>query len=93
MNEFIVSKLKKINHLNKILIDLDTLLDFYLIKPKKKIGLSKIKKDIHSKMISLAKIDRILFGNFFDASQCLPSLHSLNETLTNMKVVENWLNY
>ena len=70
-------------HLNKILIDLDTLLDFYLIKPKKKIGLSKIKKDIHSKMISLAKIDRILFGNFFDASQCLPSLHSLNETLTH----------
>ena len=83
MNEFVVSKIKKANHLNKILVDLNTLLDFYLAKPKKKIGLPIIKKNIHSKMISLSKIDRSLFGNFFDAAQCLPSLHSLNETLTH----------
>ena len=37
MNEFVVSKIKKTNHLNKILVDLNTLLDFYLAKPKKKL--------------------------------------------------------
>ena len=81
MNEFKVSAIKNKKCLDKILVELNNLLNFYLQDFKKNEKLDLIKKNIHKKMINLSKKDRKLFGSFFDASQCLPSVHALNEAL------------
>ncbi len=83
MNEFKISKFNTKKNLNKILVDLNSLLSFYLSEEKSETKLTKIKKDIHERMIRLSKQDRKLFGLFFDAAQCLPSIHALNEILSN----------
>ena len=93
MNEFKISKLNTKKILNKILIDLNSLINFYLPETNNKENLGKIKDNIHTKMIKLSKYDRKLFGSFFDAAQCLPSLHALNETLSeNMKKLYGFSN-
>ena len=92
MNEFIISKLNTKKILNKILIELNSLVNFYLPERNGKENLKEIKK-IHNKMIRLSKYDRKLFGSFFDASQCLPSLHALNANLSsNMKKIYGFSN-
>lgn len=87
-------KIKK-NTNNKIFLDilheLRCLVYFYLDKktPKNKIY-NKEQNDLHEKLIFLAKKDRKLFGKFFDASQCIPSLHSLS--YFSKKFVKNYKN-
>ena len=83
MNEFKISKIKNKKCLDKIIVELNKLLNFYLPECKESEKIDQIKKNIHKKMIYLSKKDRKLFGSFFDASQCLPSLHALNEALVS----------
>ena len=82
MREYFIKSITNKNNLNQIIMELDNLLDFYLnFENRKSKNLSFIKKNINKKMVSLAKKDRKLFGKFFDAAQCIPSLHSLNANL------------
>ena len=82
MREYFIKNITNKNNLNQIILELDNLVDFYLnFQNKKTKSLSSIKKNLHKKMVTLAKKDRKLFGKFFDAAQCIPSLHSLNSNL------------
>ena len=75
----------------EILHELRCLVYFYLGEnPPKTIIKDKKQKDLHDKLILLAKKDRKLFGRFFDASQCIPSLHSFSRF--SKKFVKNYKN-
>ena len=63
----------------EILHELRCLVYFYLNeRPPKTVMKDKKQKDLHEKLILLANKDRKLFARFFDAAQCMPSLHSLS---------------
>ena len=75
----------------EILHELRCLVYFYLgERPPKTVIKDQNQKDLHDKLILLAKKDRKLFGRFFDASQCIPSLHSLSHF--SKKFVKNYKN-
>ena len=65
MREYFIKNITNKNNLNQIILELDNLVDFYLnFRNKKNKSLPFIKKNLHKKMVTLAKKDRKLFGKF-----------------------------